>query len=259
MKKKEDRDRDHSNSLLLTGRATEIRTSTRKWRIAERVRHLANHTGLDEKIDSSKKTETTSKPTTPDQRRLSTLLERHVRRTTDGAIDNDRLRTTLEWYNDFRAETGADAFAYPCTKEKEMANQESLELFAAYIHHRGSRQRRQQGKHVSAKTISAYVSTLRIAASRACGHPIIDETLNIRLPILLRQYRKEQPPGGGHGGECRLSRGIRARHLQKSGNQRFQSTHATGCHAVGSGRSSAQSAPTRRRTRADQQRTMGPN
>ena len=69
---------------------------------------------------------------------------------------------------------------------------------------------------MSAKTISAYVSTLRIAASRACGRPIIDETLNMRLPILLRQYRKEQPPEGGHGGERRLSRGIRARHLQKA-------------------------------------------
>ena len=161
------------------------------------------------------------------QNRIASL-ERHVQTLTNRDFDPDRLRTTLEWYDDFRSDTGTAFFSDPSTDAGRSSNQRILELFAAYIWESGSRQRQRKGARISANTVGAYVSTLKTAASRTFGRPVTDDSHSIRLQSMLRQYRREQPPDGTLGGERRLSRGIRARHLQLAALAGFDRTSPRG-------------------------------
>ena len=93
------------------------------------------------------------------QRRRTASLEAELELRSKSTIDLERLRTALSWYLDLQHDTGIRAFIDPSDEEGKRYNKRTLELFALYMHTRGSRQRQRVGTHIAANTIAAYVST----------------------------------------------------------------------------------------------------
>ena len=127
-------------------------------------------------------------------------------------VETDRLSTSLAWFADFVRDTDRSPFVDPDEPGGKRYNQETLDLFAAYVRDRGSRKRGQEGKPVSAAHISAMVSTIRLARERSERRLITDKADNVVAPQLFRQMRKEDGPRG----QRRLSRGLRAQHLRRA-------------------------------------------
>tara|TARA_B100000513_G_scaffold140912_1_gene64305 strand:+ start:205 stop:855 length:651 start_codon:yes stop_codon:yes gene_type:complete len=162
------------------------------------------------------------------QRRRTASLEAELESRSRSTIDLERLQAALSWYLDFQRDTGIRAFIDPDDENGKRYNQRTLELFALYIHNKGSRQRQRVGTHIAANTSAAYVSTLKTAVARAQGRPLTDDSYNVHLPRLIKSWRREQRPNGDLGSERKLCRGIRAGQLMRAALAGFDRTSREG-------------------------------
>ena len=162
------------------------------------------------------------------QRRRTASLEAELESRSRSTLDLERLQAALSWYLDFQRDTGIRAFIDPDDENGKRYNQRTLELFALYIHNKGSRQRQRVGTHIAANTSAAYGSTLKTAVARAQGRPLTDDSYNVHLPRLIKSWRREQRPNGDLGSERKLCRGIRAGQLMRAALAGFDRTSREG-------------------------------
>ena len=90
-------------------------------------------------------------------------------------------------------------------------NEETFRLFAEFVRRHGSVRPGARGAVVSAATISDYVSALRAFRSREVGYNLLVAGGNLRLPLQMRQMRREDGPAG----QRELSRGLTSRILRR--------------------------------------------
>lgn len=142
------------------------------------------------------------------------------------AADRERLGTALTWFLGFLRDTERVPFVDPDEPGGLIYNQKTLELFAEYISLRGSKKPGARGSQLNSDTIAAYVGAVKLAAARIQRRPLVSKEDNIRLPMQMKQMRKEQAPpgssrnglgstgGGGVTGSRALCRALRAHHLR---------------------------------------------
>ena len=189
-----------------------------------RARRLFRESGLADPLSQVQPDRFASKPTQT-QRELTSQLRNAVLEHCEDAADADRLATALEWFKEFRTHTGRVPFIDPQSPGGIEYNQETLEMFAEYIRKSGSRQK---GATLRSDTIGAYVSAVKVATSRAQRQPITSPEKNLRLPLVYKQMRKEQPPDASGDTSRALQRGIRARHLRKIANEGYDRSSCRG-------------------------------
>ena len=194
---------------------------------ALRARRLFRESGLADPLSQVQPDRFAAKPTQP-QRELTAQLRTAVLEHCEDAADADRLATALEWFKEFRAHTGRVPFIDPQSPGGIEYNQETLEMFAEYIRKSGSRQKGREGATLRSDTIGAYVSAVKVATSRAQRQPITSPEKNIRLPLLYKQMRREQPPDASGDTSRALQRGIRARHLRKIADEGYDRSSRRG-------------------------------
>lgn len=127
-----------------------------------------------------------------------------------------RLGTALRWLRRFvevlpsrklfvRHEEAGDVHA-------AAYNEETFRLFAEFIRRHASVRAGARGEVVSAATIIAdYVSAVRAFHSREVGYNPLVAGGNLRLPLQMRQMRREDGPAG----QRELSRGQTSRILRR--------------------------------------------
>ena len=147
---------------------------------------------------------------------------------TEEAADSERLGTALTWFKGFRAATGRIPFINPQQPGGKEYNQETLELFAEYIRAHGSVQKGRTGSTIRSDTIGGYVSAIKLATARAQRQPITSADFNLRLPLILKQMRKDQPPGASGNSGRALQRALRARHLRQIADAGYDRTSRRG-------------------------------
>ena len=188
----------------------------------ERVRRLFRECGLDTPLGGAQ-TDAYTPTASGANRALVERLDRAVAVRVHDVSDRDRLATALTWFLGFLRDTERIPFVDPDGAGGFAYNQKTLELFAEYIRVQGSRRPGHRGTQLSADTVSAYVSTVKLAAARAQRRPLVSKEDCVRLPMQMKSMRREQPPidspGAGSqgqaGGGRALCRALRARHLRK--------------------------------------------
>ena len=193
-----------------------------------RVRRLFSECGLHAPLGDAHADEYT--PAADGRNRaLVERLDSAVASRVHNVADRERLATALTWFLGFLRDTERVPFVSPDKPGGFGYNQKTLELFAEYIRTNGSRRPGCRGSQLNSDTISAYVSAVKLAASRAQRRPLTSKEENVRYPLQMKSMRKEQAPpgsshdgvgsqGGGAAGGRALSRALRAHHLRKIAN-----------------------------------------
>ena len=191
----------------------------------DRVRRLTAECGLDVPLGDSRGDEFTTAASGTNRAFVARLDDAAATRVHDVA-DRERLGTALTWFLGFLRDTERVPFVDPDKAGGLGYNQKTLELFAEYIRLKGSKRPGFRGTQLNSDTIAAYVGAVKLAATRIQRRPLVSKEDNIRLPMQMKQMRREQaPPGSSHngvgsaefgaaaGGRA-LCRGLRAHHLR---------------------------------------------
>lgn len=166
--------------------------------------------GLDAPLGPRKPDEWLGKRPRDEAETLVAQLRSSIAEGVSGITETDRLRTALTWFEDFVGDTDRVPFVDPTADGGSLYNQETLDMFAAYMRWRGSRRRGKKGKEIKAAHIGSMVSAVRMLRERNARRLITDKANNLVAPQLFRQWRKEDGPTG----ERKLSRALRAMHLR---------------------------------------------
>ena len=191
-----------------------------------RVRRLTSECGLDVPLSRSRGDVFTNAASGRNRALVARLDNAAATRVHDAA-DRERLGTALTWFLGFLRDTERVPFVDPDEPGGLIYNQKTLELFAEYISLRGSKKPGARGSQLNSDTIAAYVGAVKLAAARIQRRPLVSKEDNIRLPMQMKQMRKEQAPpgssrnglgstgGGGVTGSRALCRALRAHHLRR--------------------------------------------
>ena len=89
-------------------------------------------------------------------------------------------------------------------------------------------QKGRTGSTIRSDTIGGYVSAIKLATARAQRPPITSADFNLRLPLILKQMRKDQPPGASGNSGRALQHALRARHLRQIADAGYDRTSRRG-------------------------------
>ena len=160
---------------------------------------------------------------------LARRLRGDVRARASETLDLGRLRTSLGWAAEFKADTRREPLFKPLRWEGDLPalryNQTTLDTLAEYIRQRGSKKRgARTGDAVSGDAIQSYVGVVRILCGAEAGYAVTSKTVNVTAPAAFKRMRQVDGPAG----ERVLQRGMRASMLLQLAVQGYDRSSARG-------------------------------
>ena len=129
-------------------------------------------------------------------------LDDGIFRISVGEVAAGREQSALNWFEMFEADTQVVPFVpILAGRERECLayNQRTLDRFARYIRVRSTTLNR--GRPITSDAIGGYVSAIKVLRERTAGGRLVSPDVNVRLPLLLRDGRREDGPRG-HRAKC---------------------------------------------------------